>query len=363
MKFLYYTSLPWPHLAEPFPSFPHTNAGLDPALMNQLLSDSVALLVAAERAGFDWLGVGEEHMNAYGVAPNPTLVLSAVAALTSTASLAVLGNPIPLLNPLRVAEEYAWLDALSGGRLVAGFPRGVPQNFAAYGLDSADSRERLAEGIALVREAWTAPGPFAWEGTYYRYPSVSIWPQPMHNPTLVMSCKSAESVRIAVQHRAVMAEIYVKNREVLTHFSKAKSTYVELATADGWQPSTDNFCLSLPCVIAENDADAMALADRALGYQATRLTGSYEREKRELTGSYFGGTQVGSGTYDTLAARLEYGGVICGSPATVLEQINQATDTFGVGILGLQMQFGNLSTAEIQRGLELFATEVRPHVR
>ncbi|WP_322544740.1 LLM class flavin-dependent oxidoreductase [Rhodococcoides fascians] len=362
MKFLYYTSVPWPHLTMPFDSFPHTNQGLDPLLMRALLTDSVDLFVDAERAGFDWLGVGEEHMNAYGVVPNPTLLMSAVAARTSVASLAVLGNPIPLLNPVRVAEEYAWLDVLSGGRLVAGFPRGVPQNFAAYGIDSGSSRSRLEEGVDLVRKAWTDPGPFHWEGEHFHFSAISIWPQPLHQPALVMSCKSPESVALAVRHRAIMAEIYVKNEEVLTNFVAAKLIYETQAFDEGWTATPDSFCLSLPCVIADSDEQAIDIAERALTYQATLLTGTYEREKKNLTDTYFGGRQVGGSSYDRLTARLGYGGVLCGSPSTVVDQIRQASERFGVGTLGLQMQFGDVKVAEVRRGLELFRTQVKSRV-
>lgn len=362
MKFLYYTSVPWPHLREPFSSFPHTNDGLDRDYMRLLLQQSVELFVEAEAAGFSWLGVGEEHMNAYGVVPNPTLLLSAVAARTTQASLAVLGNPIPLLNPVRVAEEYAWLDVLSGGRLVAGFPRGVPQNFAAYGLSSEDSRGRLEEGVALVLKAWTHEGPFSWHGDYYDFPSISIWPQPIHRPELVMSCKSQESVELAVSHRAVMAEIYVKNREVLTHFIDARGKFLTLAAQSGWEPTADSFCLSLPCVIAPSDQQALEIADRGLAYQGRMLTGTYEKEKRALADSYFGGQQpLGTG-YDGLGARLDYGGVICGSPATVVEQLRQTVQHYGVGIVGLQMQFGDLGVREIKQSIALFGSHVRPAI-
>ena len=361
LKYLYYTSVPWPHLVRQFESFPHSNLGLDHDQMRYLLQESVDLFVEAEAAGFSWLGVGEEHMNAYGVVPNPTMLLSAVAARTSVASLAVLGNPIPLLNPIRVAEEYAWLDVLSGGRLVAGFPRGVPQNFAAYGLNSEDSRSRLAEGIALVLKAWTHEGPFTWDGQHFNYPSISIWPQPLHQPEIVMSCKSQESIALAVAHRAVMAEIYVKNREVLDNFRNAKQTFVDLATASGWEPTTSSFCLSLPCVIAPTDQEALEVADRGLAYQGTMLTGTYDKEKQALTNSYFGG-KLGTSGYDGLATRLDYGGVICGSPSTVIEQIRQTVETYGVGVLGLQMQFGDLDGTEVRRSIQLFGAHVRPRV-
>ncbi|MEU9779646.1 LLM class flavin-dependent oxidoreductase [Streptomyces phaeochromogenes] len=117
MQFLHYTSVPWPYLVEPFSAFPDPNQACDPDRANGALRDTLAHMIAAENAGFDWLGMGEEHMNAYGMVPNPTLLLTVVAAQTRRAKIAVLGNPLPLLNPVRVAEEYAMIDVLSGGRV------------------------------------------------------------------------------------------------------------------------------------------------------------------------------------------------------------------------------------------------------
>ena len=82
----------------------------------------------------------------------------------------MLGNLIPLLNPIRVAEEYAMIDVMSGGRLVAGMIRGVPHEYIAYNIVPDESRERLREAAALIVKCWTEPEPFGWEGEFYQYP-------------------------------------------------------------------------------------------------------------------------------------------------------------------------------------------------
>jgi alkanesulfonate monooxygenase SsuD/methylene tetrahydromethanopterin reductase-like flavin-dependent oxidoreductase (luciferase family) len=82
----------------------------------------------------------------------------------------MLGNLIPLLNPIRVAEEYAMIDVMSGGRLIAGMIRGVPHEYIAYNVVPDESRERLREAAALIVKCWTEPEPFGWEGEFYQYP-------------------------------------------------------------------------------------------------------------------------------------------------------------------------------------------------
>ena len=360
MKLLFYSPVSWPHLGAPFATFPHSNTAFDPSRGIALYRETLELFRTAEGVGFDWLGVGEEHMNAYGVMPNPCTFLAALAPITTRARLCVLGNPLPLLNPLRVAEEYAMIDMLSGGRLVAGFPRGVPQNYAAYGVDSGDSRERLIEAIDFVIKAWTHPGPFEWSGTHYRFRDVSIWPQPSALPEMVLSSKSPESVALAVRHRAVMAEIYVKNAQFLDHFIANVAGYREAAKMAGWQAGDDRFLVSVPCVVAPTTQTAIAHAETASRYVRDYISGSFEAGKQAVKESYYGATgHLLSVQRESVADRVAYGGLICGDPAAVIDQIQALQARTGAGIIGLQMQWGNLPSAVVGRSLELFGRHVR----
>lgn len=99
--------------------------------------------------------------------------------------------------------------------------------------------------------------------------------------------KSAEGVRMAAGHRAVMAEIFVRNEAVLDHFESSRALYLRQAAADGWSPGLDRFALSVPCVIAASDTAARKLAADALHYQHTCLTGSFEARKHELADQYY----------------------------------------------------------------------------
>ena len=364
VKLLYYSPISWPHLDARCTSFPHASGLFDAERGVALYRDSLELFRLAEAVGFDWLGIGEEHMNAYGVVPNPCLIAAALAPLTRRAALCILGNPLPLLNPLRVAEEYAMVDVLSGGRLVAGFPRGVPQNYAAYGVDPEHSRAKLEEAIAFVVAAWTSKEAFDWRGEHYDFSRVSIWPQPTRTPELVLSSKSPESVALAVRHRAVMAEVYVKDRRVLDHFGASRKAYCEAAEAAGWSAGEDRFLVSVPCVIAPTGETARARADEAAVYVRDYISGSFEDRKKALRESYYGRAGHLLDTQrESVAERIAYGGIICGEPGAVLDQLLALKERTGAGILGLQMQWGNLSTGAVQESLRLFGDHVRPHLQ
>jgi alkanesulfonate monooxygenase SsuD/methylene tetrahydromethanopterin reductase-like flavin-dependent oxidoreductase (luciferase family) len=363
MKLLYYTPISWPYLQTRCQTFPHSNELFDADRGVEMYKESLDLFRTAEDVGFDWLGVGEEHMNAYGVVPNPCLLAAALAPVTARAKLCIMGNPLPLLNPLRVAEEYAMVDILSGGRLVAGFPRGVPQNYEAYGVDLANSKERLAEAIEFVIAAWSRRGPFDWRGTHFQFNNVTIWPQPTRVPDIVLSAKSPESVSLAVKHKAVMGEVYVKSNEVLKHFIANIQKYRRDAAHCGWEPRSDRFLLSVPCVIASTTDRAFERALAAAAYAGEYISGSFDSRKSELRDSYYQDVQhLLVPQRETMEDRIRYGGVICGDPAAVVDQIHALKEATGVGVLGLQMQWGNLLPVHVRESLELFGTRVRAHI-
>ena len=86
------------------------------------------------------------------------------------------------------------LDTMSGGRLVAGMMRGTPNEYVAYNINPAESRERFAEALHLIRRAWTETRPFGWLGRYCQYRTISIWPRPIQqpHPPLYMSGSSPD---------------------------------------------------------------------------------------------------------------------------------------------------------------------------
>ena len=161
MRFIWFNLMPWPYLPEDFREKYRSvwvdipSSLYDPVRGHQVYNDYLDQLEFAETVGFDGLGVNEHHANAYGLMPSPTLMAAALARRTSRAALVVLGSSIALYDPpIRVAEEFAMLDVISGGRLVAGFPVGTSMDTNyAYGRVPATLRERYAEAHELIRKA------------------------------------------------------------------------------------------------------------------------------------------------------------------------------------------------------------------
>src|SRR5437667_317220 len=143
-------------------------------------------LLYAARAGFDGVCTNEHHQNAYGFMPSPNLMGSVLAKLTNGTNVAIvqMGATLPTSNPpIRVAEEYAMLDCISGGRLVAGLPLGSAMDVSlCYGITPMEHRERYREAFALTLKAWQAREIFAWNGRYYQLAHVNLWPRPIQQP-------------------------------------------------------------------------------------------------------------------------------------------------------------------------------------
>ena len=137
----------------------------------------------AEEEGMEIM-LNEHHQTATCVDPAAPMVLAALARLTTTARLLILGNPIAnRRQPVRVAEEMALCDVLSHGRVEAGFVRGVPYEISPANSNPVRMNERFWEALDLIVKTWTShDGPFSHEGRFFHHRNVNIWPRAYQNP-------------------------------------------------------------------------------------------------------------------------------------------------------------------------------------
>lgn len=362
MKFCCFNPMPWPNLDRRPDHWPFPNDAYDPVVGAKLFDQCIDQLVYAEECGFDWVGVGEDHMTAYGITPNPLLILSILAQRTKRVKLAVLGAPLPLLNPIRVAEECAMVDVLSGGRLVAGFIRGVPQNYAAYNIDPDESRARFAQANDLIHKAWMHQGVFDWESEHYKFPTVSIWPRPTQqpHPPVLYSANSETSAVFAAQQRAMIGTIHLYSMDALERIASVIAAYKAQAKLDGWSPGADRFLVGLQTCIAPTDQEAIEILRPALDYQYNVLSGTYNAEKKEIAEKSGYGYSPVEEHPPTIEERLRKGLILCGSPETVVEQIKILEEKLGLGILSMHLQVGNMNDEDVRQSMSLFRSHVRP---
>jgi alkanesulfonate monooxygenase SsuD/methylene tetrahydromethanopterin reductase-like flavin-dependent oxidoreductase (luciferase family) len=366
MLFCCFNPIPWPNVPERPSAWPYPNRHFDPDWAHTYYRSQIEQLRFAEECGFDWVGLGEDHMTAYSLTPNPALIVSIVGYLTQRVKLAIMGLPLPLLNPIRAAEECAMLDVLTGGRLIVGFIRGVPQNYAAYNVEPNESRERFEEASQIIVRAWTEADTFSWCGKYYQFPTISLWPRPIQtpHPPLIYSANSKESGVIGAKNRAMIGTIHLYNRNAVSMVQEVIAAYKQQARSDGWEPSPDRFLIGLQTCIADSDAEARRLLKPALYYHYNILSGTFNAQKREIarTKPGYGITPVEEKPL-TLEERLQNHLILCGAPDTVAGQIEYLRQTLGVGVISMQFQVGNLDDATVRKGMALFHSKVLPRFR
>src|SRR3954447_25930282 len=162
----------------------------------QRLADVFEQVLAAEALGFESVWPVEQHFNAEtSLLPAPNLFLSAIAARTSRLRLGTAITLLPLSHPVRVAEELAMLDLMSDGRVELGFGRGIdPTHYRGFGVDQAESNERLIEGLEIVRRAWNH-GQFSFRARHYDVHDITVVPRPTQPacPPLRVAANSLET--------------------------------------------------------------------------------------------------------------------------------------------------------------------------
>ncbi len=374
MKFSYFHLMPYTGLdiGDAPQGWPFPNAGIDPAIARDLYRTYVDAMVHAEQCGFDWVGCNEHHFSPYGMMANPNIIGGALAYSTSRVKIAMIGNIVPINNPVRIAEEYAMLDCMSGGRLMAGFMRGIPHEYIAYNIAPSESWERQKEAIELIKKAWTEPEPFGWEGKYFQFRQVSIWPKPFQkpHPPFLVSASNPESARFAGEVGATMGMVLLSD---LPGARDSIRIYRESALQHGWEPTPDNILIGMHTVIADTDEEARRWMASGRDYFNKVLLGP----QREAMGMVIRGTRyfqdelsrdrwhnrLQSRGEASLDEAIDRGTILCGSPRTVVEQIRRIHGELGHGVFNFTVKVGNVPDAVVRHGMELFRDEVLPHVR
>jgi alkanesulfonate monooxygenase SsuD/methylene tetrahydromethanopterin reductase-like flavin-dependent oxidoreductase (luciferase family) len=187
MKFHWFAEVTYPHLPADFRERYRSawvtapSHLIDPQKVGETYRMFIRLMQIADQMGFDGLLVNEHHQTPIAMSPSPNLMAASLASSTDHAAITIVGNSLALYNPpTRVAEEYAYIDCLSGGRLGAGFVLGTPMDSVfSYGMPPIEMRERFEEARQLILRAWTEPEPFSFNGKYNKLRYVNIWPRPV----------------------------------------------------------------------------------------------------------------------------------------------------------------------------------------
>jgi alkanesulfonate monooxygenase SsuD/methylene tetrahydromethanopterin reductase-like flavin-dependent oxidoreductase (luciferase family) len=345
------------------------NELFDPGLGTQIYNRYLDELIYADELGFDGVCVNEHHQNAYGIMPSPNLMASILARQTSHVRIAVVGNALPLYDPpTRVAEEFAMIDCISGGRLIAGMVVGGGPEYYSFGINPAQARERFSEAHDLIIKAWTEPGPFEFIGKHYRIRYVNSWPRPVQQPhpeVWIPGAGSLETLEfVARHHYAYMGIPYFH----ISVFERMFNLMREACEKEGYEADPLQLGWLVPIFIADTDEEARRRYEKHFWYFVKRLLPGISISPPGYTSiRSLESMMKGIGTFaeylEDWDEVIEGQYAIVGSPETVLERLTENVERLGVGnLLGL-FQLGTLPADDTRRNLELFATEVAPALR
>ena len=355
------------------------NRHCDPQVAHALYKRYHDEWMVADELGYNIM-INEHHSTPTCLSASSNISLAILARITHQARLLALG--VPLANrtdPLRVAEELAMIDVISGGRLEMGFVRGVPYEASAAVNSPVRMMDRLWEAHDLVLEAMTThDGPFPFEGEFFNYRNVNIWPRPLQQPhPPVWITGSSPRSMAATAERGYVAATFLTGYGTRTLFDAYREAWRKTHHTEA--PPDRMAYLGL-CAIGSTEAEARERAKHCLATIASnsRVGPAFRNPPGYLpvadnvrimkSGSVRPPTATRSGRSVNLSAAsiddlIDAGVVFCGTPQQVLEQIGDLRHAIGAfSNLLVMIQCAGLSHEDTVDSLHLFADGVMPHL-
>ena len=320
-------------------------------------------MVAAEQCGFDSVWIAEHHFTEYGYCGSPAVTLAAVAARTERIRLGTGVVVLPINHPVRVAEDYAFLDNLSGGRVDLGIGRGYqPGEFDGYDVDPAMSRAMFAEGLDVIRAAWSHER-FSYDGEFYRVRDLSVRPRPVQrpHPPLWMAALSPDSFDLCARFELnlMCAPVFGFDLDAgSSHIARYRSAL----SAREVDPGERSVAALAITYVADSTQQARdELRDSVLWYYRTlaRYIAPPPGQAPASGFEHYGAAREFLETVDWDTA-LERGAVVCGSPAEVTDRIADLRERCGFTHYLAWTKIGGLDRARAQRSMELMGERVIP---
>ncbi len=317
--------------------------------------DMLRCLPVAEDLGYASCFQVSHHAQKDGLCPGPLIACAGAAAVTSRMRIGTGVLLVPLYAPLKLAEDVAVLDNLSGGRFVFGVAPGyVAKEFEAHGIPRDERVGRFEEALDLMTRAWTEDT-FSFDGKYYRVPETRLTPKPAqtpHPPIWYGVSATASLRRAAKRHAVQIMSPRHGPEELIAHFKP----YEAAAAAEGWKIPERPIIRTV--FVADTKEKAEAVAAPALNYLFTELYGAAsaagERVLRAADGSVI--ADKGQVSFESFKNRY-----IIGDPEFAIGQLELYRDAVQPTEVVCWMHLPGISGADAMRSVQLFAREVMPH--
>ena len=249
-----------------------------------LALDRIAIMDAA---GYDAVWLAEHHFSGFSVCPSVHMMGVMAAARTKQLRIGTGVSIAPFYNPLRLAEEVALLDVLSGGRVNWGVGRGYERSeFKAFGIPAEESVSRLHETLEIVLRAWTNNS-LSYEGQYFRYDGVEVLPKPLqapHPPVWMAATSTAAIDRAAASGFSILMDPHSSRVDLI----RKRRHYGEKLAAAGHNDAGRTIPMARLIAIDETAEKAREVARRAVQWIVASYVGPSHEAYRQETRTFGG---------------------------------------------------------------------------
>jgi alkanesulfonate monooxygenase SsuD/methylene tetrahydromethanopterin reductase-like flavin-dependent oxidoreductase (luciferase family) len=327
---------------------------------NDFIADIVAEAILAEKLGFHSAWIGEHHFSSLGVNSAPELVLTYVAAKTQRLRLAPAVNVLPLHHPIRVAEQWATLDLLSGGRVDFAAGRGYDRReYAPFGVDFETNAAAFAEGLEIVQRLWESDRPISHRGARYTFEDIWITPKPLQRPMpIYVASFSRPSIELAARLGASLVVAAGAATSVHGGLAQVAQLYRDACAAKGTKPG--RLVTSYFIHFADTPAEEQAARERQLRYHQECTSPAFPGDPTTAPEDYRYFIKIVE-RYQTMKAEdFNDNAVLIGNSARIIDILKTKVEAAGFDEAILYFNLGLKPHRRVEEEMARFMAEVGP---
>lgn len=333
----------------------------NPRSAESFIKDIYTEALWAEAVGMNSAWIGEHHFNLLGVNASPLAILAQIAGATKRIRLAPAVSLLPVHHPLHVAEEWATLDLLSGGRVDFAAGRGYDRlEYGPFQANFDDSAELFAEGLEVVWRAWTETGKWSHKGRFFQFDDIEVRPKPAQQPLRpYVACFSRPSMELAARNDWNI--IYAPFAAAMVYGSLADAVRVYRETCEGAhkRPARRAMCSYFVHIASTPQEEAYG-REALIRYFHDALIAAFPSssgEKVPPTYKYF--VEIVNLLRDMRPENLTSKSILVGPPAKIIEDLKMV-EAAGITEVILYFNYGCKPHALVKEQMQRFMQEVAP---
>jgi alkanesulfonate monooxygenase SsuD/methylene tetrahydromethanopterin reductase-like flavin-dependent oxidoreductase (luciferase family) len=327
---------------------------------NQFVADILDEALYAEEVGLHSAWIGEHHFSTLGVLSCPDLVLAHVAARTKKIRLAPAVTVLPLHQPIRVAEQWATLDLLSGGRVDFAAGRGYDRReYAPFHVSFEDNQSIFEEGMEIVQRLWASDAPISHHGRHYQFENVAITPRPVQRPIpAYVASFSRPSIELAGRLGCNLIVAPFAAAMTFGGLRQVADLYQETCTRNGHRPG--RLMCSYFLHFADTPEEEAAARARQIRYYKECVIAAFPGDPATAPPSYRYFIEIVDRLHKVGPQDLTENSVLLGSPAQVTDTLKKV-EAAGVAEVILYVNVGLKPHTQVKHEMARFMAEVAPH--